>query len=371
MGLFSRFRIKRDRKVPIWRLMLRIFMLIIGIIAGLCLLLFITLKVMIVMGKNSLYNNANSNAPVIAQEETIEVPEEKATVWKEGWVRHNGKVYEYNEDILTFLVLGIDKDTKVSSNKDKVSGGQSDTMLLVVMNEESKKISMISINRDTMVDVTMVGMGENGEDIVSQAQLTVQHGFGDGKEGSCELTRDAVSKLFYDLPIHGYVSINVAAIPSLNDAVGGVEVTIPYDMTAENKKWTEGTVVTLDGKQALSFIRYRDLEVFESARDRLERQKLYLTSLISNVKAETKADITFPVTMYQKLSPYMVTDISIDEVTYLASEALDYDIDSNIYSIKGETVMGEKFEEFYPDKEDIKELMINLFYNEVNLEDFE
>lgn len=52
------------------------------------------------------------------------------------------------------------------------------------------------------------------------AQIAIQHGYGDGKELSCELTRDAVSSLLYELPIHGYAAVNMAAIPELNDALG-------------------------------------------------------------------------------------------------------------------------------------------------------
>jgi len=38
-----------------------------------------------------------------------------------------------------------------------------------------------------------------------------------------------------------------------------------------------------------------------------------------------------------------------------------------IYTLAGDTQMGEKFEEFYPDKKALKELMIEVFYREVEL----
>lgn len=348
----------------------------------LCLLIFVGIKVVLAVGRNSLFNNATSQMPQLsdASESQEDAPDEifkgasaeadgDSVVWKEGWVRYDGKVYEYNENILTFLFLGIDKMEKVSASKDNVSGGQADAIFLLTANPDTKEISLIGVNRDTMVDVVMKGMGEDGGDLIYPAEIATQHGFGDGMEESCELTRDAVSKLFYELPIHGYVSFNMGGIADLNDALGGVEVTIQKDMTKYNSKWKEGTTVTLMGKEAYTYIHDRDITEFESARDRLGRQKQYLSCFVGKTLEQVKKDITLPVTLYQKFKPYIVTDISVDEIAYLAAELSGYHFDSEaIYTLEGETKLGEKFEEFYPDKEALKALMIQLFYKEVDVE---
>lgn len=87
---------------------------------------------------------------------------EPETVWKEGWVRYQDKIYEYNEDILTFLVMGIDKMEEVTESKDEISGGQSDALFLVIANPDDKSIKILAINRDTMADVVMYNLGEDG-----------------------------------------------------------------------------------------------------------------------------------------------------------------------------------------------------------------
>lgn len=72
---------------------------------------------------------------------------------------------------------------------------------------------------------------------------------------------------------------------------------------------------------------------------------------------------------FQQLAEYMVTDISVDEAVYLATQVLDYRFDvEEIYTMEGTTIMGEKFEEFYPDYEALKDLMIEIFYREVAAE---
>lgn len=289
-------------------------------------------------------------------------------VWQEGWIRYQGRIYEYNQDIITFLVMGIDKMEEVSESKDAVGGGQADALFLVILNPDDQSIRILAVNRDTMTDVVLYEAGENGSSPVVTAQIAAQHGFGDGKEKSCELTRDAVSELFYDLPISGYVAVNMAAIPELNDALGGVDVMALEDLSSRIKGATEGTLLHLEGMDAFWYVKYRDTEVFESARGRLARQKQYLTAFVKQAIEATRKDITLPMDLYGKLKQYMVTDITTDEVMYLAGQLNDYAFDRDgIYTLEGITVMGEKHEEFYPDEEALKDLMIRLFYRQVEL----
>lgn len=293
--------------------------------------------------------------------------ENAVSALKEGWVCRGDKVYEYIDGILTFLVLGIDIDGPVEKNKDLVSGGQADAIFLVVMNPDTKQVSLIGVNRDTMVEIVMVGMGENGEDLTVTAEISVQHGFGDGLNQSCELTRDAVSDLFYDLPIHGYISFNMGGMAALNDAVGSVRLTVLEDMTEINPAWYLGADVTLTGKDAYEYVHYRNVNVFESARSRLARQKQYLSVFAGTALAEIKKDITLPVSLYQAFKPYTVTDIDADEISWLASQLTGYKFDeSAVYVMEGTTVKGQSFEEFYPNEEALQELILKVFYREID-----
>lgn len=297
-------------------------------------------------------------------------PTEAPVIWQEGWVRYGEKVYEYNEDILTFLVLGIDSMNPVKESKSVTGGGQSDANFLVIINPDEKDINILAINRDTMTEIQMYGAGENGSTPIAYAQIATQHGFGGGKELSCELTRDTISALLYDLPIHGYMAMNMGAIPKLNDALGGVEVTVLEDLTkiSKNSNLKEGAIVTLQGMDAFWYVKYRDTGKFESNRDRLVRQKQYLTAFAQKVTAAVKQDLTLPVTLYQELSQYMVTDMTVQEVAYLAKELAGYHMaEDAIHTLEGTTQQSGKFEEFYPDKEALKAQIIALFYQEVDL----
>ncbi len=351
-----------------------------AVTAALALLIVVAAGVLVLSGRNNLRSRTRGAAPNLALETSPEpgsLPEAPSQEgessqtasyeWKEGWIRYGDKIYEYNDEIMTFLIMGIDKKKPVQKAKSATDGGQSDGLFLAVVDPVTEEIKIIAVNRDTMVDIYMYGLEENGVAPVIKGQITLQHGFGDGMEQSCEATVQAVSKLFYDLPISGYAAVNMGAIPELTELVGGVELTVMEDLTKIHSGWTKGASVSLVGEDAYDYVHYRDTTVFESARGRLERQKQFLSLFGKEAIADTRRDITLPVRLYRQLAEYMVTDISADEVAYLATKILDYRFDGEeIYTMEGTTLMGERFEEFYPDYDALKDLIIRVFYREVH-----
>lgn len=357
----------------------RFYRTLIKILSAIVILVIIAVLVFVGMqisGRNKLYSASSSNRPDLSRSELAEVveqtestkdltevQEESSYVWQEGDVRYDGKIYRYNDEILTFLFLGIDKMTEVKKVEDGIDGGQSDAIFLLVLDPRSKEISVIGVNRDTMTAVEVYS--EYGDYRgTATLQLCLQHGYGDGAELSCTRTIEAVSKLFYDLPIHGYCSINMGAIPLINDAIGGVELVALEDVIKSDIK--EGDTVHLMGKEAYNYLHNRDTKSDESARRRLERQKQYIELYAKKAVEQMKSDITLPVKLYNAVSKYMVTDITVDEVSYLATQAAGYHFSmENIYSLAGETKQGERFEEFYVDDEALYELILKVFYEEV------
>lgn len=318
------------------------------------------------IGRSRL-RQVSAEQPELAAAVTAEPPTEEETEdWQEGWVKYQGQVYAYNEDILTFLFMGIDKkDGTVREVAEGTNGGQADALFLLVLDPHRKKASVIGINRNTMTEIDVYN--EEGAYVNTVlAQIAVQHGFGNGVEKSCEYQKEAVSRLFYRLPIHGYAAVNMSAIPELNDIIGGVDVTVLEDMTSEVPAFREGTAVHLEGQDALTYVRYRDRNAFGSADQRLARQKQYLTGFIGAAKKAAGEDISAVVRLYQAAAPMMTTDITLDEAVYLASQALDYSLLSeDFHMLAGATVMGEQFEEYYIDETALYELILEIFYEPV------
>ena len=370
-------KVKKVRKVKKPRKKRRIVLtVILSILALLVLAAIINWAIINANGKSTLYDKAESTGPVLERIQTEENTESEAdteaendVIWQKGWVRYNGEIYQYNEDILTFLVMGIDKTTKVKVVESGVDGGQADLIMLAVFNPHTKTASLITVNRNTMTEIDVYD--EKGEYLGKGiGQICLQHGYGDGATLSCERTEKAVSNLFYKLPIHGYLSINMGAIKAINSAVGGVTLTLDEDfkvvMDDVSVSLPKGEH-TLTDDEAHVYIRYRDHSEFDSATTRLNRQKKYIAAFLSKLKEETAKDVTVPLKVYNELSPYIVTDITTSEMTYMVSNTYDYTFDfDNIYSLQGTTVIGKtEHEEFNYDPNQLYDMIIEIFYEKV------
>ena len=350
----------------------KIFLVVLYVLIALTAIVLVAWRILDARGKSALYRPAAETAPVLSEVETAEQltaaqeAQEQSEEWKSGWIRYNGSVYEYNTDILTFLIMGIDQKTGVVKQaKDGISGGQADGLFLLVMNPNLKKFSIIAINRNTMTDIDVYDKEGNFVG-TGRAQICLQHGYGDGLEQSCERQQKVVQNLFYNLPIHGYASINLGAVEPLTNAVGGV--TVPK-MTFENGEVVYGDMQTLNGEEAYRYVQRRDINVFDSASFRMEKQKEFLKAFTAKMKEELKRNPTKAVEVYNAVMPYMVTDIDLSEVTYLAGQIGNYQFDSSIYGLKGTTIPEEdaetKHEEFIYDEEELYDLMIQQFYKRV------
>lgn len=357
-------KVKRDKK----RKRKVVALTVLAAITGLLAAAFAAFLIVGAIGKANLRSNVIAapkleNAPVVIE---LQPTEEESAGWKEGWVKYNGQIYAYNEDILTFLVMGIDKNRDVKEVEEGTNGGQADALFLVVLNPHDNSLSVIGINRNTMTDVSVYD--NNGAYVNTiKAQIAVQHGFGNGVEESCEYQVNAVQHLFYEMPVHGYAAINMSAIGPLTDMVGGVDVVALEDIKSGNSTVIkEGEEVHLEGDLAFAYIHNRDTKEFGSADHRLERQKQFITTYLQKVKQKTKEDIGFPISVYQSIAPQTVTSLTVDEMTYLVSIAKDYSFNENyLYTLKGETKQGDVFEEFYVDETDLFELILKVFYEPV------
>ncbi len=323
-----------------------------------------------IIGKSNLNSKSVTSSPMMESDDSgYSMSSSSASStnieWQEDWVRYNGQIYDYNEDITTFLIMGIDKQKDVIEVSEGTDGGQADALFLLVLNPDKEQIQVIGINRNTMTDIDIYD--EYGSYVTTKiAQIAVQHGFGNGVEESCEYQVDAVSNLFYQLPIHGYAAINMSAIPTINDAIGGVTVDVLEDLTKWDESLIKGEKVHLDGESAYNYIRCRDMDVYGSADSRFIRQKQYLNQFISTAKIQTQDDPMLIIDIYNSISSQMTTDITVDELSYIISNTSGYSFDSDdIISIKGETKMGEEYEEFYVDDDDLYQTIIDVFYEKV------
>lgn len=279
----------------------------------------------------------------------------------QGIISYKGKKFRYNDHLSNYLFLGIDTSDDIQLEKNKEPAGQSDSIFLASYDRLENRLRMLAIPRDTMTRIALY----NGKEIywgTTEDHLALQYAYGDGKFFSCELTRDAVSHLLYEVPILGYVSINRASIPTLADAVDGIPLTVPDDSLAEaDSAFQAGADVVITSENAELFLRHRDTSRHQQALVRMDRQKVFIRAFADRVR-ELQAKNPHTITdIYEKMKPYMVTNMSNDLYLELAGASLE----GGIVTIPGEGVATEKYDEYHVDEDALFELILDVFYREV------
>ncbi|TJX15600.1 LytR family transcriptional regulator [Tissierella creatinini] len=209
---------------------------------------------------------------------------------------------------LNLLVLGIEDI-------------RTDTILLASFNKDSKDLDVISIPRDTYVH----RKGYNSGDQRKINSVYYNH--------DVEGVMKTVSYILSDIPIHHYLIIDYEGVKSIVDAVGGVEVDVPFDMKYEdisanppvNIDIKKGVQV-LDGKNALDFIRWRKANnktgYIDGDLGRINTQQRFLTSLAGKIKENILPLIT-------RTFKYVDTDMKLVDVLSNARNAIGIE-DENI-----------------------------------------
>ena len=68
----------------------------------------------------------------------------------------------------------------------------------------------------------------------------------------------------------------------------------------------------------------------------------------------------------------MTTDLTVDEIVYLASTAAGYSFsEENLKLVPGETDLSKEFDEFYPNNDELKQIIVDIFYTELPKEEIE
>lgn len=270
--------------------------------------------------------------------------------------------YRQKKNVTAILLMGIDRDSEAVVSGYR-NGGQADFLELIVIDDSSKKLTRIQIDRDTMTPITVLGvLGDRSG--VRTSQICLSHGFGDGGVQSCELTVEAVSNLLLDVPIDEYIAMNLDGISVLNDAVGGVTVTLEEDFSGLDPTMTSGSTLTLQGEQAELYVRSRMSIGVGTNEARMERQQDYISQLSELLNERICNDKAFVGSLYDVLEPYIVTDISRGLMINKAWAARDYE--RSVVKLEGTYQIGaDGFMQFYADEKMIQNTVLELFYQKV------
>lgn len=275
----------------------------------------------------------------------------------------DGVTYRKKTDIVSILVMGVDRDSTQQADG-PYEGGQADFQRLIVVDTANKTVQQLKIDRDTITDVVMLGY--LGSPIGTQKmQISLAHGFGDGKEESCAYARQAVEALLGEGTVDFYLAMNLDGIPTLNDLVGGVTVTLEDDFSALDPEMIQGATLTLHGKQAEYFVRNR-MNIGEGTNEaRMLRQEAYLSQLLTQLRQQLEQEKQRTAEVLDALADYMVTDMPRGRMINEVWAARDYTVEPPL-ALEGEHKVAEDgFMEFYPEESSVQQAALELFWQPV------
>jgi LCP family protein required for cell wall assembly len=215
---------------------------------------------------------------------------------------------------VNILVMGVDRVLDAPEGSDEIFSGRSDTMLLIRVDPEDNSVNLLSIPRDTQVEVPGVGLTK-----INQANAS----------GGPLLARETVSRALNGIEIDRYVRVSTEAFRELVDVLGGVDVYVPEKMRYSDK--TQKLEINLDpgwqtlnGDKAEQFARFR----YDNYGDigRVQRQQALIKALRS--KLATPMVLPRIPSLIRLMQKYIDTNLSVEEMLALVNMGLRLDKDS-------------------------------------------
>ncbi|MGL4730944.1 MAG: LCP family protein [Clostridium sp.] len=260
-----------------------------------------------------------------------------------------------NVDSANFLVMGVDLGS--GDENDKNDPRRTDTIMLVHYNKVDKKYDVISIPRDTMVQL------DEGTRKINDAHAI----------GGVQYLVDTVEDLL-SVNIDYYLKVDTIAFREIIDALGGVDIVIDQNMYYDDEKQdlhiyfeASDEPQHLDGKKAEGFFRWRknndDTGLAEGDIGRIKQQQKFFNALLDKVQSPTI--VTKVPKLLGVFPKYVETNLS-------AMEIMDYGLNvvsTPIENIKFHTLNGEpewiNGTSYYIYKEEMNNDILSILNNEV------
>ena len=278
-------------------------------------------------------------------------------------IEYNGKKYRYNDRITTIVYAGLDAEGALTVSSTYTTAPRADSISVIVMDDYHKCMSIIALNRDTMTEIHKYTL--NGRDrgpFVDHLGFAYTYGEG-GKVSGMNLCK-AISDLLSGVPVHKYVVSSRGSIPMIADVIGPVEVVVPNDDLAK-RGFVKGETIVIDGSNLETFIRSRDTDEDLSNVGRMERQRAYIEAAIGKLTEYITAKPSNAWDTMLRAEGCVQTNITRNHYLDLTKTLKNTVFGEDAYYMPtGENVAGTDHDEFYPDKEKLRALVVDLFYIE-------
>lgn len=220
------------------------------------------------------------------------------------------------------LIMGVDRSEERVATGEAGDTFRSDSMILARIDPEQKTVTLISIERDTYVNIE--GYGPN--------KINASAAY-----GGAALVVDTISK-FAGVPISHYVEIDFDGFKAAVDALGGIDVDVPIEI---NDELAGGYVAagqqTLNGDQALILCRSRHAYDDYGSGDyyRMANQRMVMGAIAKKILS---SDLVTMASTINAMADYITTDMDVASIIEVANEMHGMDVDNDIYSAMNPTI---------------------------------
>lgn len=237
-----------------------------------------------------------------------------------------------NDVVVNTLVLGV-------------NDGLSDIMMVVRYNKENHKMAIVSVPRDTKVNITGYAEGKINS-IIS-------------KNDGVPLVMKTVGELL-DIPIHHYIRINLSGAEKIVDTIGGVKINVPIPMHYDDPYQDLHIHIdpgeqVLNGKKAVQFIRFRSGYTDQDL-GRIKAQHEFIKAFVK--KLTSPAMLPKALTVINTMSKYVKTNLEEGEIASYALGVKNLKLDNiSQYTIPGKALTINGIAYFIHDKDELAKMM--------------
>ena len=224
---------------------------------------------------------------------------------------------EYSKEPFYMLLLGTDESQERATDETYGGSFRSDSMMLARIDCPNKKVTLISLERDTLLD-----MGDAGWQKLNAASAI----------GGPAYAIEMVSKMAHNTPISHYALIDFDGFCDVVNALGGIDVDVPIEIDDDDAGgYLAAGPQTLDGDQALILCRSRHAyEEYGSGNSyRSANQRMVLSAIAQKILA---SDIGTIASTVGTLSKYLSTDLGINDIIGIAQALRGLDMSSDMYT---------------------------------------
>ncbi|GKT04241.1 LCP family protein [Furfurilactobacillus sp. WILCCON 0119] len=229
-----------------------------------------------------------------------------------------------NKKPISIMFLGTDTGALGRDYK-----GRTDTIMIATINPSTKKMTLVSLPRDTMTDIA-------GYPQYSPAKINAAYTY-----GGVGTTIKTVQNLL-NVPIDYYALLNMGGLKKAIDEVGGVTVTSPLTFSYEGSSFTKGQSYHMDGTTALRFSRMR-YDDPQGDYGRQSRQRLVVQALFKkSIDVKTVLNSSF----LESISGESQTDLTSSDLVKLAQNyrSATKDMTTDHMQGTGQMIDGQSFE---------------------------